>query len=64
MKHMYRHKKTGRFYKRVCIAQLERDPEQYMVVYEGNGHIWVRPEKEFEEKFDRVDIDRERISNS
>ncbi len=53
---IYQHYKGG-VYKLICIAKMESSKSE-MAVYESvlSGKIWIRPTKQFEEKFSKYEI--------
>lgn len=54
---VYRHYKGG-LYRVVCKACQESDGvEQVVYRPENGGHYWVRPLKEFVQKFERVELE-------
>lgn len=56
MQHLYIHKKSGGTYEVIYRALLEKDLSPYIVYKKpGDFLVWLRPEKEFWEKFERID---------
>lgn len=54
---VYRHYKGG-LYRVICRAWAESDGvEQVVYCPENGGHYWVRPLKEFVQKFERVELE-------
>lgn len=54
---VYRHYKGG-LYRVICRAWSESDGvEQVVYCPENGGHYWVRPLKEFVQKFERVELE-------
>ena len=62
----FRHKKTGHLYILVGFARLESDLS-YQAIYRlwtGNGPLdfWVRPVKEFADRFEKVSLSGSRLT--
>lgn len=48
----WRHKRTGNIYRVVCTAFIEATMD-LAVMYSRGGVVWVRPEAEFLQRFER-----------
>lgn len=51
----YRHYRNGKTYLAVLMARDHSSEEEVIVYHAGDDQFWVRPRKEFEEKFSAVE---------